>query len=193
MGITRFRAYQLGTEGSSFSYCHDGNFTLIEARLTTTNVDHIFTEIKNFANGNIKILHITSWDKDHCDPDQLEIITTHLKPSSINYPGYPPHTDTAKKSLTVINQYERTGGKAVSHTPQYINSLDNAISMTRSNIIYWPTEISSNSNDNSTVQLFRQGHFTVLSLGDLDSKEIAHKIIGGNIIRNEVNVMILRG
>ena len=31
---TRFRAYQLGNAGSSFSYYADGHFTLIEARLT---------------------------------------------------------------------------------------------------------------------------------------------------------------
>jgi len=191
MGITRFRAYQLGAEGSSFSYCHDGNFSLIEARLTTTNVDNISSEITNFANNNLTTLHITSWDRDHCDPDQLESIITYLKPSIIEYPGYLPQTETAKKSLVIINQYKRTGGTPISYTPQYINSLDNAKSMTRSNIIYWPKDISSNSNDNSTAKLFRQGHFSVLSLGDLDSKEIAYKIIGGNIICNEVDVMIL--
>ena len=191
MGTTRFRAYQLGTEGSSFSYCHDGDFTLIEARLTKTNVNHVFSELQNFANGNLDTLHITSWDKDHCDPEQLEIIITHLRPSIIEYPGYPPHTDSAKKSLTVIKQYERLNGKAISYTPQYISLLENAKSMTRYNIIYWPRKISLNSNDNSTAKLFRSGHFTVLSLGDIDSKEIAEKIIGGDIICNEVDVMCI--
>jgi hypothetical protein len=32
--VTRFRAYQLGVPGSSFSHFADGHFTVIEGRLT---------------------------------------------------------------------------------------------------------------------------------------------------------------
>jgi hypothetical protein len=32
--VTRFRAYQLGASGSSFSYFVDGHFTVLEARMT---------------------------------------------------------------------------------------------------------------------------------------------------------------
>jgi competence protein ComEC len=38
---TRFRAYQLGSAGSSFSYFADGHFTLLEARLTDTSEANI--------------------------------------------------------------------------------------------------------------------------------------------------------
>lgn len=45
MKKTRFRAYQLGDKGSSFSYSVDGNFTLIEARLNQTNDPSICDEM----------------------------------------------------------------------------------------------------------------------------------------------------
>ena len=44
--ITRFRAYQLGTPGSSFSYSVDDHFTLIEARLTPMSIRGISAELK---------------------------------------------------------------------------------------------------------------------------------------------------
>ena len=44
--ITRFRAYQLGTPGSSFSYSVDDHFTLIEARITTKSMLGISAELK---------------------------------------------------------------------------------------------------------------------------------------------------
>ena len=44
--ITRFRAYQLGNAGSSFSYFADNHFTLIEARLTEVNKETLKSELK---------------------------------------------------------------------------------------------------------------------------------------------------
>lgn len=44
--ITRFRGYQLGAAGSSFSYFANGIFTLIEARATDLFVQHIWPELR---------------------------------------------------------------------------------------------------------------------------------------------------
>lgn len=43
---TRFRAYQLGNAGSSFSYSVDNHLTLIEARLNEVNGPNILKEMK---------------------------------------------------------------------------------------------------------------------------------------------------
>ena len=43
--VARFRAYQLGCAGSSFSYFADGRFTLIEARLNDTNAPSVAREM----------------------------------------------------------------------------------------------------------------------------------------------------
>jgi competence protein ComEC len=63
---TRFRAYQLGTTGSSFSYFDGYFFTLIEARLTYISVNSLIDELQICGKDSIDILHITSWDEDHC-------------------------------------------------------------------------------------------------------------------------------
>lgn len=191
MGITRFRAYQLGEEGSSFSYCHDGFFTLIEARLTEKSYDNIFSEIHDFGNKTLNTLHITSWDNDHCDNTSLRCIIKYFKPNKIEYPGYLPHTDTGKECKKIINSFVKNNGSAISHTPEFIDSLEFAEDKRRTDIIYWPREIGENSNNNSTIKFFRMGHFTVLSLGDVESKEISTRISNCGILTKEVDVMIL--
>ena len=99
---TRFRAYQLGNAGSSFSYYADGHFTLIEARLTEVNKKTLSDELKIVDKKTIDTLHITSWDQDHCSLTQLEEILEQYKPKKIEYPGYEPHTDSGKNSLKII-------------------------------------------------------------------------------------------
>jgi len=71
---TRFRAYQLGNAGSSFSYFDGNNFTLIEARLTDLSRTYLEWELRNCGRTQIYGLHITSWDVDHCAKKELEII-----------------------------------------------------------------------------------------------------------------------
>lgn len=192
MGTTRFRAYQLGEEGSSFSYCHEGHFTLIEARLTFLSKKNILQEILAFGSGTLNDVHITSWDKDHCNPNELKLIVDHLKPARIDYPGYDPHTDSGKESLEIIRDFKKNGGIVIKNSPQYLDSLGYAEERKRNDVMLWPREISAqNSNDNSTAKIFRKGHFTVLSLGDLESYEISKKIAGGKIMNNEIDIVIL--
>ena len=102
---TRFRAYQLGNAGSSFSYSVDNHFTLIEARINEVNGPNILAEMKIAGCSTIDCLHITSWDQDHCTFSELEQILKLLKPRRIEYPGYTPHTDSGKQSLHDIKKY----------------------------------------------------------------------------------------
>jgi competence protein ComEC len=44
---TRFRAYHLGTSGSSFSYFAGGHFTIIEGRLTEESRPQVEREMEN--------------------------------------------------------------------------------------------------------------------------------------------------
>lgn len=186
---TRFRAYQLGNEGSSFSYGQDGDLTLIEARVTQLSWPNLLAEARDRGGGSLGTLHITSWDLDHCEPEELAFILKHLTPTTIEYPGYAPHTDRAREALRKI-EWHQTQQK-IRWTPAAIGGLTNANGWERSNIIYWPREITDNSNDNSTVKLFRSGEFTVLSLGDVESPAIAKQLLSCPTIRSEVDVMIL--
>jgi competence protein ComEC len=90
--MTRFRAYQLGNAGSSFSYFNGTKFTLLEARYNDVNEQNIRQELEICQTSGIHTLHITSWDLDHCSPSQLEKILLNYSPQKIEYPGYSPHS-----------------------------------------------------------------------------------------------------
>ncbi len=191
--ITRFRAYQLGSKGSSFSYSVGNHFTLIEARYNETNKPSIEFEMKKSGVKYIDTLHITSWDDDHCKLDELSDILTELRPSVIEYPGYKPHTENGTNSLKLINNFERNKEYASStdYSPERITKLVTAEKLKYNNVVYNPIEIVCNGNDNSVVQLFRSGRFTILSLGDCEAKKIADRIAMCGIAKTEVDVMIM--
>lgn len=106
--VTRFRAYQLGEKGASFSHFADGMFTLIEARLTEMSRPSLEQEMKACGVERLDTLHITSWDRDHCNPDELEAILFEFRPKEIECPGYNPSSDSGKRSLGVINDYSHS-------------------------------------------------------------------------------------
>lgn len=190
---TRFRAYQLGSEGSSFSYFDGESFTLIEARLTDVNRPQIANELKASGVSAIACLHITSWDTDHCAQADLEEILRTWSPAKIEYPGYPPHTETGKACLKIIKEYKtQESRKIVRVDPPYIASLEKAIKWGYRNILYWPKNIDEeNSNNNSSVKFFRKGCFNVLSLGDLESDGISSYLKSRPYLQTETDILIL--
>ncbi|MBL1419566.1 MAG: hypothetical protein COC24_003560 [Alphaproteobacteria bacterium] len=192
--LTRFRAYQLGQAGSSFSYFANGKFTLIEARITDTSRENLNAEIKHCGKQRIDNLHITSWDQDHCAVADLEEILATYKPKKVEYPGYNPESDCGKKCREMILQYKHQcfqQGDPVhcsSISPEYIKKLNDATKLGYKNILYWPKEFSTeNANDNSVVKFFRDGSFNVLSLGDVENITG----IGGWSFKHEVDILIL--
>jgi competence protein ComEC len=192
---TRFRAYQLGNAGSSFSYFNGSIFTLIEARYNEANEESIKQELALCNADGIHNLHITSWDMDHCSPSQLEKLLTDFNPNKIEYPGYTPHTDAGKESLKIIRVYEnkgKTNRKIISVTPEYISSLDEAENYGYRDTLHHPKFIDKeSSNNNSTVKHFRSGSFNVLSLGDVECNNIASGLRRQRTIKHETDVMIL--
>lgn len=192
--LTRFRAYQLGNPGSSFSYFNGKHFTLIEARYNVGNKESINSELKKCGISEIYNLHITSWDQDHCVASQLEEILNIFNPKKIEYPGYTPHTDSGKDSLKIIQAYKKKNHtkKIIQVTPEYISSLDTAENYGYNDILYHPKSIDKeSSNNNSTVKQFRSGSFNVLSLGDIESTQISSGLKRQKTVNSEVDVMIL--
>ena len=160
--ITRFRAYQLGTAGASFSHFADGTFTLIEARLTDLSRPNLNGELAECGKIAIDVLHITGWDQDHCAPADLEEILSRYKPTKIEYPGYPPHSDTAKDCLKLIQNYQTTNTnkgrtvKCIAINPEYITGLKSAEDLAYRDVVYHPrTLLVGDSNNNSTIQMIQ--------------------------------------
>lgn len=191
---TRFRAYQLDSAGSSFSYFSGNKFVLIEGRYCEANESSIKQELKICGLDRISTLHITSWDQDHCSPSQLTKILDEFRPTKVEYPGYNPHTDSGRESLEILKTYKAKNSKhlVIAITPEYIESLDTASSYGYRNIMYWPKEIDTEiANNNSTVKQFRSGSFNVLSLGDVESTQISSYLRRTRSIYSEVDIMIM--
>lgn len=196
--ITRFRAYQLGTAGASFSLYVDGTFTLIEARLTDISRPNLDQELTECEKSAIDVLHITGWDQDHCAKADVEQILIRYKPATIEYPGYAPHSETAKECLKIIQQYRVTNAnkgraiKCVSINPDYIKGLKSAEDLAYRDIFYHPRVLfDDDSNNNSTVKLYRQGCFNVASLGDVEDANIGSYLRRCKIFKREVDVLLL--
>ena len=194
---TRFRAYQLGEPGSSFSYFADGHFTLIEAKLTDRSYQSLAAELTNCGRKTIDTLHITSWDQDHCDFKELQEILSTLKPKKIEYPGYDHDSENARNCLQEILRYREARRKAALSMvarridPPYVKSLEEAKGLRYTDIIFHPKELSSGSNDNSTVKLYRGVMFNVASLGDVEHANIGSMLRRSRAIKTEVDVLIL--
>lgn len=189
---TRFRAYQLGTRGSSFTYTVGNHITLIEARFNDTNKANVVEEIRRIGEGRIDCLHITSWDEDHCNYSELQEILRVLRPYRIEYPWYTPDTGNGLNSKSLIEKYVKDNSlTGVAVSPDYINALEVGKELKYNDILYNPTSMSDKHNDNSLVKFFRHGKFTVLSLGDCEDPAIAKSIMGCKMASSEVDVMIL--
>ena len=196
--ITRFRAYQLGTAGASFSFFADGTFALIEARLTDLSRPNLKQELAECGKSAIDVLHITGWDQDHCAVADLEEILSSYKPATIEYPGYPPHSDTAKECLKLIQNHRFANAKkgrsvkCIAIDPDYIKGLKSAEDLAYRDVMYHPRVLlSGESNNNSTVKLFRQGCFNVASLGDVEDANISAYLRRCTIFKREVDVLLL--
>ncbi|MBS9443239.1 ComEC/Rec2 family competence protein [Photorhabdus heterorhabditis] len=191
---TRFRAYTMSSAGSCFSYATENEFVLIEARAPEEVRERILEEMELFQNKTISLLHITSWDQDHCTASELEWILTNLKPKKVEYPGYEAENENSKRCLALIEDYKTkkhvTSSLVVKVTPEYIKGLKPGFGYSYKNIIFHPKKYTEKANDNSIVKFFRTGMFNVLSLGDVESADIATLLKNSSLIE-EVDVIIL--
>lgn len=162
---------------------------MIEARYNSVNKSHIIYEMGLSGVAHIDVLHITSWDEDHCKSTELEDIIKELKPSIIECPGYAPHTITGLRSLSIILN---SGCKVVRVTPSVIQSQFFTRLVGR-DLFFGPINIEkgTTSNNMSVIKLFRIGSFQVLSLGDCEDSDIAKRLVEEEIITKEVDVLIL--
>lgn len=195
--VTRFRAYQLGSAGCSFSIFAGNRFTLIEARLNDINRSSLYAELKICRKEYIDALHITSWDYDHCAAAELNEILLRFKPKIIEYPGYSPETDNGKDCLRIIQRYMTMiesicrDVTCIAITPALINSLPYAQHFGYQDVLFHPTRNFPDSNNNSTVKLFRQGCFNILSMGDIEDESLARMLCQQIIATCEVDILLL--
>jgi competence protein ComEC len=193
---TKFRAFQLSSPGSLFSYYKSNDYTLIEARLPKDGIEILRGDLNYHGKDRIDTLHITSWDDDHCDWDSLTQIMNQFRPNRIEIPGYEPKSDTGKACKKLIMQYDDIHQRYINNVTIYnketINNLTKATAWGTATIVYSSLFDVENSNDMSQIRLFRSLGFNVLSLGDCESLEITKKLMfNGCLLENEVDIIIL--
>ena len=194
--VTYFRSFQLNSKGSLFSFWKNNTYTLIEARLPKEGIEVLSADLWQFGKYRIDTLHITSWDVDHCNIDDLTQILNHFRPEKIEVPGYEPDTDTGKSCKNIITKYENIHQQYVPNVTIYdkktIDSLSAAQAWGTTNIVYHSLYDVENHNDMSQIRLFRSEGFNVLSLGDCESEEITQYLMNpSHYIKNEVDILIL--
>lgn len=192
---TKFRAFQLDSPGSLFSYYKPNSYTLIEARLPKEGIDVLRKDLTECGKTTIDSLHITSWDDDHCEINALIQIMNHFRPARIEIPSYDPETDIGKSCLNLIKNYDKIHEKYVLNVIKYdkdtISNLSPGSALGESTIVYHSLYNSSNKNDMSQIRLFRSKGFNVLSLGDCESEEITKYLLKQPFIGTEVDILIL--
>ncbi|MBL0055358.1 MAG: hypothetical protein IPP31_04030 [Chitinophagaceae bacterium] len=192
---TKFRAFQLETDGSLFSYYKENAYYLIEARLPKKGLSILIEDIKLHGKETIDVLHITSWDTDHCSYNDLIQILNNLRPNLIEVPSYEPETDSGRLCKKTILGYDDIHQKYKPNvqiiSKGYIDQLPTAEALGTNNVIYHSTYENDNKNNMSLIKLFRSNGFNVLSLGDCESQEIANYLLRVNFITTEVDVLIL--
>jgi competence protein ComEC len=193
--ITKFRAFQLNSHGSLFSFYKSNTYNLIEARIPKGGIGVLQADLEIHNKQTIDVLHITSWDTDHCCYDDLVQILNHFRPATIEVPDYTPESEESKLSRSVIMKYDDIHQQYIHNvkviSKEYIKSLSNAQSKDTSNVVFESSYNSDCKNDMSLIKLFRSLGFNVLSLGDCESADIANRLMDHSIIIEEVDVLIL--
>jgi competence protein ComEC len=192
----KFRAFQLDTNGSLFSFYKDNHYCLIEAKTPKGGIDVLLEDLRFHGKTRIDTLHITSWDIDHCDYASIIPILNKLRPDHIELPSYEPTSDEGQLCKSTILGYDLVHEKYKPNvkvlSKEYISSLSQASSRQANNVVYHSSYDSEKKNDMSLIKLFRSNGFNVLSLGDCESQHISNTLLAtGDIIRTEVDILIL--
>ena len=141
------------------------------------------------------ILHITSWDADHCTYNDLVQILNHLRPNLIQIPPYNTESKDGILCRNLILAYDEIHQKYVHNvqivTEDFVNKLENGTANGTNDIVYHSLYGCNNKNDMSLIRLFRSRGFNVLSLGDCESASIATNLMRRSFIQSEVDVLIL--
>jgi competence protein ComEC len=193
--LTKFRAFQLDTPGSLFSYYKPDEYILIEARLPKGGIDVLISDLAHHDKSFVDVLHITSWDADHCTFNDLVQIINKLRPQKIEVPDYDPESEDGKLCKKVLFEYENIHQKYIHNVhlinQQYIAQLPRAVPGDTTNVLFQSHYNCDNKNDMSLIKLFRSAGFNVLSTGDCESPELSAQLMSYPIIQQEVDVLIL--
>lgn len=191
--FTRFRVYAMPHGGVSMSYAVDTSFILIEGRYNEDNREKIKSEMKLTGKESVDLLHISTWDVNRCNPEELESLLEELQPLEIEYPAYSPTNENEIKSRRLINEYLNHSIYADRFEigPNSLMNLSELDDIQYLDPILSPMERGIDATDNSIVKLFRGGRFGVLNMSNCYRDNGILSQIRTAKIENSINVVVL--
>lgn len=185
---TRLRVYHIAGGGVSVSYSVDMDFTMIGGRYVEGIRSSIREEMRIAGCDTIDLLHIPSWEKRCCQPEELRLLLKELEPSCIEIPMYHPDDNIGKESLEAIRAYCDVSSvtELREMNPKMIRNINESNGR---RMILASGNTPKVNFDNDIVALFRYGKFSVLNTGFVKTDKIVE-----NICRRElpsIDIMIL--
>ena len=173
---TRLRAYHVERGGLSFSYSVDMEFILVGGRYGNSNASSIKEDMRIAGCDTIDVLHIPSWDVRCCQPEELKRLLEELQPAVLEIPGYKAIDERAKECENILWEYSKKTPFAdiMVCSPHLISHMTDDDSERK-----WlsPKSVYSNLIDNDAVICFRQGRFSVINTGYIESIGVVEHIV----------------
>lgn len=190
---TRFRAYAMPNGGISMSYLVDSSFTLIEARYNADNIGKIKNELELAGCKEIDLLHISNWDDDCCNSEELPQLLKDLQPLEVEIPAYEPTDENGMTCRKIIREF-----CSRSHIAELFEagprSLVNPITLPDvdfTDIIFSPLQYYQECYDNSVVKIFRQGKFLVLNASKSNRASEVLQLLKQTKLASSVEILVV--
>ena len=192
---TRFRAYAMPNGGISMSYLVDSSFTLIEARYNEDNISKIKSELELSGNTVIDLLHLSSWDSDCCNSEEIKALLKDLQPLEVEIPAYDPIDENGRLCRKAIREFchESDFSELFEAGPKTLLDPSTLPDMEFTDIIFAPIQIHQTLSNCSVVKIFRQGKFSLLNASNNSNTIETINGLKKTKLQNSVDMLITRG
>lgn len=192
---TRFKAYAMPNGGISMSYLVDSSFTLIEARYNADNISKIKSEMELAGCTEIDLLHISSWDSECCNYEELVRLLDEMQPLEIEIPAYEPSDENGKMCRKLIREFCNRPNLTELFEAGH-KSLEDPSSLPDADftdIIFSPMKNYQDDEDNSIIKIFRQGKFSLLNVSRSNRAEEVLELLRKTDLVSSVDILIIYG
>lgn len=172
-GYTRLRTYSM-LDGYVLTYSVDMEFVLIGGRYCENIVPQIREEMRIAGCDTIDLLHIPSWNCKMCSATELPLLLAELMPTVIEIPSYMPDDENGKQSQKTITDF--CADSPIAKLKRCLPKANMKNENYEMGKVLSPYKEYDKKSDNSVVEYFNHGRFSVLSTGIIESKEVVDDI-----------------
>lgn len=178
--------------GISMSYMVDSSFTLIEARYNDDNNLKIKSEMELAGCTAIDLLHISNWDGECCNCEEIGNLLQDLQPLEVEIPGYEPSDDNGRKCRRIIREYCNRSdlSELFEAGPKTLEDPSTLPDADFTDLIFSPLKKYEEEEANSVVKIFRQGKFSLLNVSKSNRVDELIEMLNKTVLTSFVDVLI---